>query len=49
MGSRHSLDIDEALEWLFLTVIYLCVRHPEDLIAMQYTGIHYRDLDDVRR
>ncbi len=37
------------LEWVFLTVIYLCVRHPEDLIAMQYTGIHYRDLDDVRR
>lgn len=37
------------LEWVFRTVIYLCVRHPEDLIAMQYTGIHYRDLDDVRR
>ncbi|MBV7363533.1 hypothetical protein KRX54_03695 [Actinomycetaceae bacterium TAE3-ERU4] len=37
------------LEWVFLTVIYLCVRHPEDLIAMQYTGIHYRKLNDLNR
>ncbi len=36
------------LEWVFLIVIYLCVRHPEDLIAMQYTGIHYRELDDLK-
>lgn len=35
------------LEWVFLAVIYLCVRHPEDLIAMQYTGIHYRQLSDL--
>lgn len=35
------------LEWVFLTVIYLCVRHPEDLIAMQYTGVRYRHLDDI--
>lgn len=35
------------LEWIFLAIIYLCVRHPEDLIAMQYTGIHYRNLDDL--
>lgn len=36
-------------EWVFLTVIYLCVRHPEDLIAMQYTGIRYRKLNDLNR
>ncbi|WP_216386536.1 DUF6688 domain-containing protein [Arcanobacterium phocae] len=35
------------LEWGFLSVIYLCVRHPEDLIAMQYTGIHYHELSDL--
>ncbi|MDO5748001.1 MAG: hypothetical protein Q4P66_10150, partial [Actinomycetaceae bacterium] len=35
------------LEWFFLAVIYFCIRHPEDLIAMQYTGIHYRALNDV--
>lgn len=35
------------LEWSFLAVIYLCVRHPEDLIAMQYTGIHYREINDI--
>lgn len=35
------------VEWVFLAVIYLCVSHPEDLIAMQYTGIHYRNLNDL--
>lgn len=34
-------------EWVFLAVIYLCVNYPEDLIAMQYTDIHYRHLDDI--
>lgn len=35
------------LEWVLLAVIYLCVRNPEDLIAMQYTGIRYRQLSDL--
>lgn len=35
------------LEWVFLAVIYLCVSYPEDLIAMQYTDIHYRHLKDI--
>lgn len=35
------------LEWVFLLVIYFTVRHPEDLIAMQYTGVWYRGLEDL--
>ena len=35
------------LEWFFLLVIYLFVPHPEDLIAMQYTGKRYSRLEDL--
>lgn len=35
------------LEWFFLVVLYLFVVHPEDLIAMQYTGRYYRHLEDL--
>ena len=31
------------LEWLFLAVIYLCDVHPEDRIAVQYTGKHVKE------
>lgn len=35
------------LEWFFLLVIYLFVPHPEDLIAMQYTGRKYSSISDL--
>lgn len=31
------------LEWLFLAIIYLCDVHPEDRIAVQYTGKHVKE------
>lgn len=30
--------IMKPLEWVFLIIIYLCDKHPEDRIAIQYTG-----------
>lgn len=34
------------LEWLFLTVIYLCDVHPEDRIAVQYTGKQVKEFSN---
>lgn len=31
------------LEWLFLTVLYFSDAHPEDRIALQYTGKSFKD------
>lgn len=36
------------LEWLFVMVLYLTEVHPEDRIALQYTGKSLQDFNDKR-
>ena len=37
--------IMKPLEWFFVAVLYLTEIHPEDRIALQYTGKGLRDFE----
>lgn len=45
--SRYMADmiyyLMKPLEWTFVSVLYLTEAHPEDRIALQYTGINLKD------